>query len=163
MRSFVALAVAAIVAMMLQTAVFAAVPRLPVVPDLILVLAVYLGARHQGVGGVCGAFLLGYFLDTFSGTVLGLHAFALTAVYAVVYVIARTLWMQGGLPVVGVVFIGACIGEVAVLGLGSVVAGGPSLWQHVIRYGLLEAGLTALLAPAVFAGVARERRLLGLS
>jgi len=162
-RSFIALAVAAVVAMLLQTAIFPAVPWLPVVPNLVLVLAVYLGARHQGVGGACGAFFLGYFLDTFSGTVLGLHTFALTAVYAMVYVIARTLWMQGGLPVVGVVFLGACVGEVAEVGLGALVAGGASLWQHVVRYGLLEAGLTALLAPAVFAFVTRERRLLGLS
>ena len=163
MRSFLALALAAMGAMVLQTAVFAAIPGLPVVPDLILVLAVYLGARHQGVGGACGAFLLGYFLDTFSGTVLGLHAFALTAVYASVYVIARTLWMQGGLPIMGVVFVGACVGQLAMAVLGTVVASQAPLWHHVVRYGLIEAVLTALLAPAVFAAVGGERRLLGLS
>jgi len=46
------------------------------VDDLVLVLAVYLGVRHHGAGGAFGAFLLGYFLDTFSGTLLGVHAFA---------------------------------------------------------------------------------------
>src|ERR1051326_6730078 len=53
--------------MLIQTTVLAAVPALPVVPDLLLVLAVYLGVRGQTVGGVVAAFLPGYFLDTFSG------------------------------------------------------------------------------------------------
>ena len=163
MRSFVALAAAAMVAVLLQTAVFAAFPRLPVVPDLVLVLAVYLGVRHHGVGGALGAFLLGYFLDTFSGTVLGLHAFVLSAVYAAAYLIARHLWMEGGLPVMGVVFVGACVGELAMLGVAALVAARAPLWQHVIRYGLLQAGVAALVAPAVFGFVGREKQLLGLS
>jgi rod shape-determining protein MreD len=162
-RSFVAVAVAAVVAVLLQTAVFAAFPRLPVVPDFVLVLAVYLGVRHHGVGGAVGAFLLGYLLDTFSGTVLGMHAFALTAVYAAAYLIARHLWMEGGLPVMAVVFVGACVGELAMLGVAVLVAARAPLWQHVVRYGLLEAGVAALIAPAVFAFVGREKQLLGLS
>jgi len=48
--------------MVIQTTVFPLLPRLPVVPDLILVLTVYLGLRHHGVGGAMGAFLFGYFL-----------------------------------------------------------------------------------------------------
>ena len=163
MRSFVALGAAAMVAMLLQIVVFPSFPHLPIVPDLILVLAAYLGVRHHGVGGACGAFLLGYFLDTFSGTVLGLHAFALTAAYVAVYLIARHLWMQGGLPVMAVVFIGGCVRELATLALGGLVAAGPLVWHHVLRYGVFEAAAAALLAPAVFACVSRERRLLGLS
>ena len=68
MRSAAALVVAAVAAMLLQTTIFPSLPGLPVVPDLILVLAVYLGVAHQTIGGAAGAFLLGYFLDTFSGT-----------------------------------------------------------------------------------------------
>src|SRR6185295_18006389 len=134
----------------LQTAVLATIPRLPIWPNLVMVLAAYLGVRHHGVGGALGAFLLGYFLDTFSGTVLGLHAFALTAVYAAAYLIARHLWMEGGLPVMAVVFVGACVGQVAMVGLAALVAAQGPLWQHVVRYGLLEAGVAALVAPAVF-------------
>src|SRR5207302_1917050 len=86
--------------MVIQTTVFPSLPRLPVVPDLILVLTVYVGLRHHGIGGAMGAFLFGYFVDTFSGTVLGANAFALTAVYAGVAVVARNLWIEGGLPAV---------------------------------------------------------------
>ena len=162
MRSFVALGGAGLVAMVIQTTVFPSLPRLPVVPDLILVLTVYVGLRHHGIGGAMGAFLFGYFVDTFSGTVLGANAFALTAVYAGVAVVARNLWIEGGLPAMAMVFLGALGRQVAAAAVGMVVAGPAPIWQHVLRHGLLEAAAAALVTPPVFGFVAWEKRLLGL-
>jgi rod shape-determining protein MreD len=162
-RSFLVLAVAALAAMLLQTTVFPALPLLPVVPDLILVLAVYLGIRHPGVGGASGAFLLGYFLDTFSGTALGVNAFSMTAVYAGARLTARRLWVEGGVPVMAIVFLGGCVRALAMLALAGLLASRAPVWQHVVRYGFLEAALAALVAPAVFAGVTWEKRLVGLT
>ena len=161
MRSFLALALAAVVAMLLQTTVFPSV--LPVVPDVILVLTVYLGIRHPGVGGACGAFFLGYFLDTFSGTILGVNAFALSAVYGAAHLVARHLWMESGLGVLAIVFVGGWVREVVEAAVVALVARRSPAWQHVLRYGLLEVGAAALLAPAVFAAVAWEKRLIGHS
>jgi rod shape-determining protein MreD len=163
MRSFTALAAAAVVAMLVQTAVLARLTWLPVVPDLLLVLAVYLGIRHPSVGGAAGAFLLGYFLDTFSGTVVGLHAFGLTAVYACTHVIARRVWVRHGLPIMAMVFVGGCVAQLAGVAVAALMAARAPLWQHVLRYGFLEAGVAALVAPAVFTAVTWEKRLLGLS
>lgn len=148
--------------MLLQTTVFRWVPGLPVVPDILLVLAVYLGSRHHSIPGACGAFLLGYFVDTFSGTLLGQNAFAFTAVYAAVHLVARNLWMERGLPVMAVAFFAGWV-RVAALAVAGAVAGSPPLWHHVIRYGIVEALLAALVAPPVFAAVAWEKRLLGLA
>jgi len=161
-RSFVALAAAAVVAMLLQTTVFAAVRGLPVVPDLILVLAVYLGVRHQTVVGVLASFGLGYFLDTFSGTLLGVNAFGVTAAYLAVQWIARHLWLQRGLPVVAIALFGGVVRSVAGMTMEALVAGRAPVWQHLVGYGLVGALLAAVLAPAVFAAVAWEERLLGL-
>src|SRR5437870_13110894 len=108
--------------MVIQTTVFPALPRLPVAPDLILVLTVYLGLRHHGVGGAMGAFLFGYFVDTFSGTVLGANAFALTAVYGGVSLVARNLWIEGGLPAMAMVFLGALGRELPVAAVGTAAA-----------------------------------------
>src|SRR2546427_11421072 len=105
--------------MVVQTTVFPSVPRLPVVPDLILVLTVYLGLRHHGFGGALGAFLFGYFVDTFSGTVLGAHAFALTAVYAGVALVAPDLWVEGGVPATAMVFLRALGRELVAAGGGT--------------------------------------------
>lgn len=162
MRSFAALGVAAVAAMLLQTTVFGAMPWLPVVPDLILVLAVYLGVRHPGVGGACGAFLLGYFLDTFSGTILGVNAFALTAVYLAAHLIARRLWVEGGLPLMAIVFVAALLRGLASAAVASLVATQGVVWHHVLGSAVLGAAVAALAAPAVFACVAWEKRLIGL-
>jgi rod shape-determining protein MreD len=163
-RSFVVLAVSALAAMLVQTTVFPVVlSRLPIVPDLILVLVVYLGIRHRGVGGASGAFFLGYFLDTFSGTLPGMNAFAMTAVYGASTLIARHLWMEGGFPVMAVVFAGGCVRSLATVALSALVAARAPVWQHVLRYGFLEAAAAALIAPAVFASLRWEKRLLGLA
>jgi rod shape-determining protein MreD len=162
-RSFVALAVAAVGAMLLQTTVFTAVPGLPVIPDLILVLAVYLGVRQQTVVGVIASFALGYFLDTFSGTLLGLNAFGLTAAYLAVQWLARHLWLERGLPVIAVVFFGGIVRAVAGVVVATLVGGRVLFWEHMVGYGLAGAVAAAIVAPLVFAAVAWEERLLGLS
>jgi rod shape-determining protein MreD len=161
-RSIVALAAAGIVAMLLQTGVFPALPYLPTRPDLILGLAGYLAVRHHNAWGAVGAFLLGYFLDTFSGTILGMHAFAVTAAYAAMAIMARHLWMERGLPLIATVFVGGCVRELAAVAVAALVATRAPVWQHVVRYGFLEAAAAALVAPAVFWWVTWEKRLLGL-
>ena len=162
MRSFLALAAAGVAAMLLQTGVFPALPYLPVRPDLILVLAGYLGVRHHNAGGAFGAFTLGYFLDTFSGTILGMHAFAITAAYVAMTIMARHLWMERGLPLMATVFVGGCVQGLAAVAVAALVATRAPVWQHVVRYGFLEAAAAALVAPAVFRCVTWEKRLLGL-
>ena len=163
MRTGVALVLAAVVAMLMQTTIFPSLPGLPVVPDLILVLAVYLGVAHQTIGGAAGAFLLGYFLDTFSGTLLGQNAFALSAVYLSVRFVARHLWFERGLPVMALAFFGGLVRGVAVAAAAALAAGPGPNWPHAMRAGLVGAALAALLAPAVFAALAWEKRQLGLT
>jgi len=162
-RASVALAGAAAVAMLLQTTVFPTVPGLPIVPDVVLVLAIYVAVRRQSTGGAVAAFLLGYFLDTFSGTLLGLNAFSLTAAYLAVQWLARHLWVERGLPVVGVVLFGGVVRETAAVAVAAFVAARPPVWQHALGYGLAGVLVSALVAPAVFAAVAWEERLLGLA
>ena len=163
MRAIIALASAAAVAMLLQTSVFPTVPGLPIVPDLVLILTVNLAVRRQSMAGAVAAFMLGYFLDTFSGTLLGLNAFALTAVYLAVGWLARHLWVQRGLPVVGVVLFGGAVRELAAVAVAALVAARAPVWQHVLAYGLTGVLASGLVAPAVFAAVAWEERLLGLA
>ncbi len=163
MRGSVALGAAAVVAMLLQTTVFPSIPGLPIVPDLILVLAIYVAVRRQTMGGAVAAFFLGYFLDTFSGTLLGLNAFALTAAYFAVQWLARHLWLERGLPVIAVVLFGGVVREIAAVAVAALMAARPPVWQHVLGYGLAGVLASALVAPAVFTAVAWEERLLGVA
>ena len=164
MRVTIVIAGAALLAMLLQTTVGAAIsPFTEVVPNLVLVLAVYLGLRYHGVGGVAGAFLLGYFLDTFSGTLLGVHAAACTAAYVVAYLIARTLWTEDGLPAMMVVFLAALVYTVTAHGVVLLVDRAWPGWVVVSRRALIQATLATLLTPWIFRFVHWERRVLRLA
>lgn len=162
MRRTLATLVGAVLAMLLQTTVLPAFLPRGMVPNLVLVLVVWLALRQRGAGGAVGAFLLGYFLDTFSGTILGMNAFAFTAVYVSVYLVGRTLWTEGGGPTaVAVVFGGGLMHAAAAVLITWLVEAGAPIWQHAWRYGVLEAALAALATPAVFAFLAWEQRLMG--
>ena len=148
--------------MVLQTTVFPSIPALPVAPNLMMVLAVYLGVFHRNMGGALGAFLLGYFLDAFSGVRLGVNAFAFTLVFAGVQLVARSIWVQGSVPVIVIVFVAGCVRGVVMLAILT-LAGGSPLWHHVVWYTVVESMAAALTAPAVFAAVQWEKRALGLT
>ena len=87
-----------------------------------LILCVYMGLRHQNVGGVVGAFMLGYALDAFSGTDVGLNAFAMTFVFLIVYLMSRRLWIEGGLASAVVVSAAAVVKTLALAGLAAAFA-----------------------------------------
>ena len=147
--------------MLLQTAVFPVLIPSSLAPNLLLVLVVYLGVHQFGAAGAFGAFVLGYFLDTFSGTLLGLHAFAFTAVYLGVHHVARVLWTEGGVPAVLIVFVAACAYAILVLALTSLAgAAGWSVWTHELRHAPLDALLAAAVTPLVFGLLSWEQRML---
>src|SRR5262249_16942203 len=160
-RRVFAIAAAGVLGMLLQTAVLPVFVPAGLVPNFLLVLVVYLAVHRFGAWGALGAFLLGYFLDTFSGTLLGLHAFAFTALYVAVHQIARVLWTAGGVPAMRIVFSAAFAhGLIALSGMSLVAAAGASVWQHALRQGLLAATAAAAVTPVVFAFVSWEQRLL---
>jgi rod shape-determining protein MreD len=158
-RRSVAIAIAGLVSMLLQTAVFPVLLPASLAPNLLLVLVVYLGVHQFGAPGALGAFVLGYFLDTFSGTLLGLHAFAFTAVYLGVHHVARMLWTEGGLQAMLIAFGAACAYAFLVLAL-TAAAAGRVVWAHGLRHAALEAFVAAAVTPVVFGFLSWEQRLL---
>jgi rod shape-determining protein MreD len=161
-RRALAVTVAAVLAMLLQTTILPDVVPAPWVPNLILVLVVWLALHQRGAGGALGAFLLGWFLDTFSGTLLGVHAFACTVTYLTVWTVGRTLWTDRGVSAMGMVFVASGVHLGAALTIAWLVEAGAPLWHHAWQWGLVEAGLAAAAAPFVFAFLAWEQRLLGI-
>ena len=161
MRRATTIAAAGVLAMLLQTTIFPVLIPVGLAPNLLLVLVVYLGVHQYGAWGGLGAFVLGYFLDTFSGTLLGVHAFAFTAVYLGVHHVARVLWTEGGVPAVLITFAAGVAHAFLVLAITALMtAGGGAMWAHGVRYGLLEATMTAALTAAVFGVVDWEQRVL---
>jgi rod shape-determining protein MreD len=149
----------ALASLLLQTTVLplAAIGR--ATPDLLLIMCVYLGLHQHTVGGAIGAFSLGYLQDTFSGSVAGLNAFGMCLVFTMVYLTSRRLWVDNTVSKVAVVFLASVLKTVAILVLVALFMSAEGLWRTMLSYLPIEAGLAALLSPAVFAVLARTQQL----
>jgi rod shape-determining protein MreD len=154
MRLFLLYVVVGVVLILLQSTLLHLLPT-SVVPDLVLVLCVYLGLHHPTVGAAIGSFVLGYSIDVVSSRLLGLNAFALTLVFLAVYFSSRSIWLHH--PVVSslIVLLAALVKGVALALLWSVFLTAEGFWFGALRTIIFEAMIAAVLAPAVFAVLRR--------
>jgi rod shape-determining protein MreD len=163
MRAAGAYALTGSIALLLQTTLLHSLTGGRVIPDLVLILCVYLGLHEHNVGGATGAFLLGYLLDSFSGSLVGLNAFALTTVYLVVYLMSRRLWMDNALSSIAMVFLATLLKGIAIVGALAAYLAIDRVSLGAAEVLLAEALLAAALTPAVFALLGRVKRVLGVA
>ena len=159
MRAGILFALFAITALLLQTTILPLASIGRATPDLLLIMCVYLGLHQHTVGGAVGAFFLGYLQDTFSGSVVGLNAFGMSLVFAIVYLTSRRLWVDNAISKVVVVFLASVLKTLAILVLVAVFLSVEGLSNSVLRYLFIEAMLAAILSPAVFALLAHTEDL----
>jgi rod shape-determining protein MreD len=152
MRLFLLFIVAGFLVVLLQTTVLRhLLPLGRFVPDLALVLCVYLGLNHPTVGAVVGSFALGYSVDVFSaGGVLGLNAFAFSLVFLAVYLSSRAIWVHSSLSSAPVVFFASWIKVAALQGVWTLFLATEGLGAGALKYTLVDAMLAAVLAPGIF-------------
>jgi rod shape-determining protein MreD len=151
MRLFLLFFLAAIFVLLLQTTLLHLLPISPVVPDLTLVLCVYLGLYHPTVGAALGAFLLGYSIDIVSSRIIGLNAFAMSLVFLTVYLSSRAIWLQNPLVSSLVVLLASLVKGAALVLVSALFVSIEGFWIGAGWYIIREALLAALLAPVVFA------------
>ncbi len=151
MRLFLLFFLVAIFVLLLQTTLLHLLPISPVVPDLTLVLCVYLGLYHPTVGAALGAFLLGYSIDIVSSRIIGLNAFAMSLVFLTVYLSSRAIWLQNPLVTSFVVLLASLVKGVALVLVSALFVSIEGFWIGAGWYIIKEALLAALLAPIVFA------------
>ncbi|MFQ5668300.1 MAG: rod shape-determining protein MreD [Candidatus Binatia bacterium] len=147
--------VIATTAFLLQTTLL----PLAAVPDLLLIICVYLGLYHHSVGGAFGAFVLGYLEDTSSGTLTGLNACGMCLVFVLVHLTSQRLWVDNTISKVVLVFLASVLKTGVLLALLTLLRPSPGVWRSLPGSVLIEAVLAAVLSPAVFAVLARTRQL----
>lgn len=162
MRILVLVMLAAIGGVLLETTLLHLLPLGPIMPDLVVVLCVYLALREHSVVGALGAFLLGYFVDSFSGNVLGLNAFAMSLIFLLVYLLARQLWMDNLVTNVAVVFGASLLKAISVAALLALYVSADYPWRHLFSTAWIEAGIAALATPFIFSLLDSGRRVGGL-
>jgi rod shape-determining protein MreD len=148
-------------ALVLQTNVFQGLTGGRIIPDLVLILCVYLGLHEHNIGGATGAFLLGYLLDSFSGNLVGLHAFAMTTVYLMVYLVSRRLWMDNMVSGVAMVFLGSLLKGVAIVVALAAYLSVDRMSVGVAQTLFAEALLAAALTPVLFGMLGWTKRAAG--
>ncbi len=148
--------------LLLQTTLLHGLSGGRIIPDLVLILCVYLGLHEHNIGGATGAFLLGYLLDSFSGSLVGLHAFAMTTVYLVVYLVSRRLWMDNTLSGVAMVFLGSLLKGVAIVGALAAYLSIDRMSFGVAQTLFAEALLAGALTPIVFGAIGWAKRAVGV-
>jgi rod shape-determining protein MreD len=161
LRLVLLFAAATLAALALQTMLPYWLPLGPFVPDLVLILAVDLGMRHHSAIAALMAFLMGYAIDAFSGTQIGLNAFMVTLVFLLAYELSSTLLVTNVLVGMLAVFVGVLIkvlGSMVISSGFSGLAGNPALMRTLMG----QAAVSALLAPLVFALMARGKKVIGL-
>jgi rod shape-determining protein MreD len=131
------------------------------IPNLIIILAVDLGLRHHGVLPAILAFAMGYATDAIAGSHPGLNAFMMTAVFLVSYEISTRLMVTSagvGATVVFFAVIATALGTVAIAnGFNSLSDTAPMLPALT-----LQASISAIIAPFIFATLSATKRLTGL-
>jgi rod shape-determining protein MreD len=153
------------VLLILQASASALANMHPFSPNLLLPVVIYLGVSHD-VGLVRGgmlAFVLGYLLDSFTGSPMGLHTFVLVATYMLARGAGLSLFLRGPLFQIGLTFAVSVIAGGTILALRAIFerpaafeAG--TVWDTV--YTLVAPALTtAALAPLVFLVVRRVDQL----
>ncbi|MGH7785797.1 MAG: rod shape-determining protein MreD [Candidatus Binatia bacterium] len=143
--------------LLLQTTLFHALPFGWQSPDILLVVCVFLGLHRHTVGAAVGAFTLGYLQDSVSGSAAGLNAFGMVAVFLLVYLTCRRLWVDNVLSKVVLVFLASVVKATAILVVSFVFGAFSGAWAPTLWTVLINAALAAAVAPPIFALLANAR------
>jgi len=151
MRSAVVIGLVTGFGLLVQTTLFHALPfGFHPSPDILVIVAVFLGLHRHTVGGAVAAFLLGYLQDAASGNPAGLNAFGMVVVFVLVYLTCRSLWVDNVVSKVVLVFLASCIKAIAVLAVSALFGtfegdSGPAMWSMFVN-----AAIAAAIAPPLF-------------
>jgi rod shape-determining protein MreD len=154
--------VAGLVALGLQTTLARLLPFAELMPSLTVILTVELALRHQGIVPVILAFVIGYAADAFSGMQLGLNALIYTLIFLGARWFSRRVISSSMMVGMIAVFASVIFADVANYLVSSEFAWRRAALAPVIPLSILQAAVTALLAPAVFRVMQRAARRLHL-
>jgi rod shape-determining protein MreD len=147
--------------LLLQAALSMLVSMQSFAPNLMLPIALALGTAPEVplVRGAVVCFILGYLFDAFCGSPLGLQTFVLVATYMLARGASVRLLPHGAMFIAMFALLMSVVSGLSVLALRALFEKKSEILTFDIRgtlFVVLQSALaTALLAPAVFAGVHR--------
>ncbi len=155
-------AVATVVALWLQTEVRLWLPAGALFPDLVLILVVDLGLKQHNALSAVLAFAMGYATDACSGTHLGLNAFMMTLIFLLSYELSRHVWVTGRVIGPVTVALADLLKALGIMAITGGIATVTALTGPEMRLIVIQALITAAVAPAIFAMLDAGKRALRL-
>ena len=122
----------------------------PIIPDLTLILCVYLALNRPRVDAVWVTFLLGYAVDIVSSPQPGVNALAFSAVFFMVFLVFRNVWTKGPLISAVTVFVATWLKIGALIAVSPMFDLSAGNWTVVGDAVLREALFYACIAPPLF-------------
>lgn len=140
--------------LVLQSAFAHLVPWDMFVPNAALTIVLYMGLHDHDLGrGALVSFVIGYMMDSFAGSPIGLFTFVSVAVFLISKVAAWRLFMQGWIFEIILAYVLAIVAGGVILAIRALFDQDfGSLLTHSKIVGL-RAAATALVAPFVFRGM----------
>lgn len=144
----------AFILLVLQSVFAHMVPWDMFVPNAALTIVLYMGLHDHDLGrGALVSFVIGYMMDAFAGSPIGLFTFISVAVFLVSRVAAWRLFMQGWIFEIILAYFLAIVAGGMILAIRALFDQDfGSLLTHAKIVGL-RAGATAVVAPFVFWGM----------
>ena len=140
--------------LVLQSTFAHIVPWDKLVPNGALAIVLYMGLHdHDLERGAVVAFVIGYMMDAFAGSPIGLFTFVSVAVFLISKVASWRLFLQGWIFEIILAFFLALVAGGVILAIRALFDQDfGSLLSH-IKIVVLRAAATALVAPFVFRGM----------
>lgn len=132
---------------------------LAVKPNLPLIIAVYAGQFYSPMAGLIISFILGYFLDLTSGSLMGLNTFSLVSLSYLSSLLGDRMVIQNRLTQAVVIFI-SCMAYSGIIYLlfsffNIAVSG-----YAYIKISLWDGFVTAIISPVLISVIKKMERLL---
>lgn len=125
-------------------------PQFLVKPDLVIIIIAYLGVFHEPTRGIIIAFVLGFFLDTLSGSTTGLFSLLRIITFLLVWLTSSNLYLKNALSQIFLIILLHIIDGALFILLMFFLGVSYNIWPFFIVFFPLQAILTAVICPWAF-------------
>ena len=135
------------VSLVVQTTALAGLPHQLAKPDLLLILVVYFGLYTSPLAGAMLAFLSGYMMDIFSGSIFGVHTFSKTAIFFLTILIKDRFYVKSPLFQAGTIFSFSIIEGFIIISILGLISPIENLLPPFLTFIIPKSLITGLVGP----------------
>ena len=138
-----------LIGLFFQSSVISGILPTAVVPDILVVLIVYISLKYRSVRGLFGVYCLGLLADLASGVYLGPNAAGAVVVFACSGILANRVYAERVFAIVFISLVCSICKSLTVVGL--ILTYTESMWEitPLLKTIVFEALATACVAPIV--------------